>query len=606
IADKISQVSQKTIIFNGSSEDRVTVNVYNKTLEDTLKILAESFDYEFKIENDIFYLNKNEDTSILTLDNTKGRRIFFQGTEDNLSIKFVNQSSKDIILGLFGKFKKQLSYFSRSSTMIPFLDVKDVSFDELLDIIVSFSGQAFTKKGDRYFIYDSQGVKVVNKYVVTESYQLQNLTYKDFTSMTPTQLLPSSVYKIDTANNIITVFGSPDQVKYFIELIKSIDDSRNDYKNRILQVKYLDIKKIKNYLPSKFKNVDLTIVEDMNLFYIYLNQKDFVELKRLLAIIDTSIPVHQYKLKYLKPEDVVKDKLPDYIDKNKVKINTNDSSLLFSCNEETKDRLFQYLNTIDVATPVIRYQLLIVEYRKEREFKFDWGMGFTSGFKEFFGLSEEKSTGVFTGDSASITANFDIPTVFGNFFSIELETKLAQELAKIQLSSEVFGLSGEKVLLKNTLDQHYLDEQRDSDGNVTSNYSSISSGLDLTITGRCTTAEEIYIEISATISDTIPKPNDQPPDKSGKTVQSYISTRSGKPIILGGLKNKKESYVNNMIPGLGQIPIVGNLFKTHDNAYSDTEFIIYIIPFILKTDEQLRQERIDLVKEIYQYQFKKY
>ena len=71
--------------------------------------------------------------------------------------------------------------------------------------------------------------------------------------------------------------------------------------------------------------------------------------------------------------------------------------------------------------------------------------------------------------------------------------------------------------------------------------------------------------------------------------------------MLGGLTSKKENIRNNKFPGLGMIPYIGNAFKTHDNSYTDSEFVIYIIPFIQKTDIELKKERLEFVREMYTY-----
>ena len=91
------------------------------------------------------------------------------------------------------------------------------------------------------------------------------------------------------------------------------------------------------------------------------------------------------------------------------------------------------------------------------------------------------------------------------------------------------------------------------------------------------------------------------PNTSEKSVTNSVRTKTGKPIILGGFISNRENISNNKIPGLGNIPILGNLFQTHNNQYSDTEFIIYVIPFIQKSEEDLRRERKEYVKEIYEY-----
>ena len=204
-------------------------------------------------------------------------------------------------------------------------------------------------------------------------------------------------------------------------------------------------------------------------------------------------------------------------------------------------------------------------------------------------------------DSGAIGASFDIPTVFGNYFSAQLAMNLTQNKAKIKMSSEVYGLSGETVTINNTNTDRYKDYVTDEQTKVsTPVYTSTTYGLSLDVKGRATSSEEVYVEVSVKHSDATDN-TDGAPDTSEKAVKNFIRTRTGKPIVLGGLTSNKIAEAHTKIPGLGDIPIIGNLFKTHNNTYSDSEFVIYIIPFIQKSEEDIQRERIEYIKKIYEY-----
>ena len=171
------------------------------------------------------------------------------------------------------------------------------------------------------------------------------------------------------------------------------------------------------------------------------------------------------------------------------------------------------------------------------------------------------------------------------------------------MSTEVFGLSGETVSITNTQTLQYKDYRTDNDTNEqTPVYSQTTFGLNLEIKGRATSSDEIYLEVSARISDELPgKAEGDAPDTSEKSVKNSIRTKTGKPIILGGLTSQKETSSNKKFPGFAHIPVLGNLFKTHNNSYTDSEFVIYIIPFVQKSIEDIKRERRQYIKKIYEY-----
>jgi general secretion pathway protein D len=595
VIDSMSSQSKETIIFNGSSGDRINIRIYEKGLFETLSLLTKGLQYELRKEDNVYIISKNldEDFSDVT---KKSKRIRITGTGDQITIQAINQSTKDIILVLFKKYSKQLNLISSNSTVLPYLDIGGVTFDELLDIVLGHSGQAFSRIDGTYYIYNSLQSKQVNRYLVTKAYKLKNIDHKRFTLLVPPQILSPGSYKIDAATNLVIVYGSPDETEYFINLIRQIDNGQHDFTNRVFRLKNIEVKNIKNYLPGKYQQLQVSIIENANMFSAYMSSDDYSELTSYLEQVDLPSNEYVYYFKYLDPEEFVKAMLPGNIDRNRVVINNNNSSVIFRIPEEMEIQVHDYLAQIDVPTPVIRYQLLIVEYINKSDFLLDWGLGWQTGTRG------SMSAGLYN-DSDRINANFDIPTVFGSYFSIDFAHKLKQNRAKVQMSTEVFGLSGENVLLTNTQTLQYRDDILDKDTNTsTPVYSSTTFGLTIEIKGRSTANDEIFLEVSAKISDEIPGTDtDNAPDTSEKSVKNAIRTRSGKPIALGGLTSSKESRTNNLIPGLGHIPFIGNAFKTHDNQYSDSEFIIYIIPFIQKTPEDLKKERTGMVADMYNY-----
>lgn len=595
ILSKISESSNRTIHFKGDSEDRIMINVFDKNLMETVKILCESHNYEISSKNNVIYVEKKEE-DIFIMDNQQNRRIRIEGTEDKITIVLNNQSSNDLLLALFQKYKKEISLLSKSTTRIPYLYVKDVSFDDLLDILFTFSNQAYTKANGKYFIYDSIN-KNKNHYTVTNSYKLKNLSYSIFSTLVPPQIIPQSSYKLDKNNNIVTLIGSPTEVENYIDIIKEIDESLSGLKLRLFSLNFINAKDVKKYLPAKYKQLDYSVVDDTNSFYVYVNDEDYEELKSLFSRIDIVSDGFSYRFKYLDPEVVLKSMLPDFIDKKKVVLNKNDSSLYFKVSKKTKEKLYEYFDKLDVGPPVIRYQLLIVEYIRNTDFIWDWGAGLknVSNDEQF-----NAEGGVFNGND-TINANFDIPTAFGYSFSAYFTYQLTEKKAKIQMSTEVYGISGEKVTLTNTSTMQYKDYQEDEQGNKTPLYNSTTFGLNLEIVGRATSQEEVFIEVSARVSDQLPgKEAGEAPDTSEKTVKNSVRTITGKPIILGGLISNKENIKNNIFPGLGHIPIIGEAFKTHNNDYSKSEFVIYIIPFIQKSEDDIQNRRKELIKEIYE------
>ena len=64
-------------------------------------------------------------------------------------------------------------------------------------------------------------------------------------------------------------------------------------------------------------------------------------------------------------------------------------------------------------------------------------------------------------------------------------------------------------------------------------------------------------------------------------------TPDGQTVIIGGLMQKSKQQADSKIPILGDIPILGNLFKHKVRSDSKTELIIFLTPHIVMAPSQL-------------------
>jgi type II secretion system protein D len=72
-----------------------------------------------------------------------------------------------------------------------------------------------------------------------------------------------------------------------------------------------------------------------------------------------------------------------------------------------------------------------------------------------------------------------------------------------------------------------------------------------------------------------------------KTVASTtVNTRSGQTVILGGLITRNQSEVTRRVPYLGDIPVLGRLFRFDAVTVDRTELLVIMTPYIIQTDEQ--------------------
>jgi len=120
--------------------------------------------------------------------------------------------------------------------------------------------------------------------------------------------------------------------------------------------------------------------------------------------------------------------------------------------------------------------------------------------------------------------------------------------------------------------------------------SSVFSGVLLDITPEISNDGSITLRINPSVSDTIGtidadnSKRTMPPDLSRRQISSVVTVQDGNRIILGGLINRKSTNSVTKVPFLGDIPVLGYLFKQEGISEKVEELVIIIEPHIVKKD----------------------
>ena len=121
------------------------------------------------------------------------------------------------------------------------------------------------------------------------------------------------------------------------------------------------------------------------------------------------------------------------------------------------------------------------------------------------------------------------------------------------------------------------------------NNESIFVGILLNIMPQISDNGEIMLRINPSISsfkyaeDNIKQsqPREIAPDTTEKKLSTVVRVKNGDTIILGGLIGKSKNIAKNGVPGLKELPILGNLFKSESLTNSVSELIFIITPRIV-------------------------
>jgi len=121
---------------------------------------------------------------------------------------------------------------------------------------------------------------------------------------------------------------------------------------------------------------------------------------------------------------------------------------------------------------------------------------------------------------------------------------------------------------------------------------SVFAGILLDITPEIDSQGFITLKINPSISDTVSTvtPNgirNIPPDLIRRQIASVIKVKDGEHAILGGLISTRRGVKDNKVPLLGDIPLLGTLFKREQKINTVEELVIIITPHIIENSKSV-------------------
>ncbi len=142
---------------------------------------------------------------------------------------------------------------------------------------------------------------------------------------------------------------------------------------------------------------------------------------------------------------------------------------------------------------------------------------------------------------------------------------------------------------------------------ITANQASIEFkkyGIQLNVTPTADRSGNIGTEIFAEVSDIdntlgIHQGAYEVPAFKVRNVKTNVTVKDGETIALSGLFNYSEEKDVSKIPLLGNIPIIGELFKSREFIDKKTELAIYVTPHIVSPSSEKVKDLIDEARRLY-------
>jgi len=111
----------------------------------------------------------------------------------------------------------------------------------------------------------------------------------------------------------------------------------------------------------------------------------------------------------------------------------------------------------------------------------------------------------------------------------------------------------------------------------------------------------IYQEVSNVVASTVAASSG--PTTNKRSIESNVLVQDGQIVVLGGLLQDEYSGNVEQVPGLGNVPIIGNLFKSQSRGRKKTNLMVFLRPVVVRDARQtetLAQDRYDMMRTLQQ------
>jgi general secretion pathway protein D len=115
-------------------------------------------------------------------------------------------------------------------------------------------------------------------------------------------------------------------------------------------------------------------------------------------------------------------------------------------------------------------------------------------------------------------------------------------------------------------------------------------GISLEITPHISQSGLVRLEISSEFSkllEDVSSPSADTPTTAQREAETVISMQSGSTVVIGGLIRDDKTTVERKIPLVGDLPLIGGLFRARKDRLEKTNLLIFITPHVLSSQEDL-------------------
>ena len=469
--------------------------------------------------------------------------------------------------------------------------------------------------------------------IVTQLIPLTHTTPTEMKKVLAPLVSKTSVVIAHTQSGILIVTDTLSNIQKLLAIIKSLDVDYSSNELEVIALEYATASTIATTINSIFKRVSpaikgapggksgVTVVpyDRINALIVMAGPGDVLRVKRLVAMLDAA-PEHDegnIRVVYLEHANAKElaavltalptqkstkkgpQKAPAISTSVKVMPDEETNSLIITADRAEFKVLEAVIKKLDIARRMVYLEALIMEV--DTEVNFDVGVkwigagGFNDGTGALlagFGGGDGFSFGDSMGDSVGqgftlglLKQGIQIGGITFPNISAVLKAFENESSINIIATPQILTTDNKTAAISVGENIPYLSQSNNAtnDERGYENYEYKDVATKLTITPQINQANTLRLEIQTEVNKikNLGAGGVQPTTFT-RTAETTVLVQDGDTIVIGGIIGHDANEGDTQVPLLGDIPILGWLFKTHSTNHRKTNMFIFITPHIIK------------------------
>lgn len=266
----------------------------------------------------------------------------------------------------------------------------------------------------------------------------------------------------------------------------------------------------------------------------------------------------------------------------------NTNGLIVVTSPENVELIQQILDQLDRIPEQVMIQTMIVEATLDKTDKL--GVEWNAVMPKIFGT---EATGTATTDFnvGSAADGFRYTIAGGNLTGL-INALKSDDKFEVLSTPRIFTSNNVQAEINISQSIPYvLSTREDNNGNLTFNYDFQDVGIVLNVTPRITSNGMVTLDVVQTANDLQGFTDFNAPIVNQRQAETTVSVRDGETIVLGGIMRSTVTSNVKKLPILGDIPILGELFKSRSKTTNKTELMVFLTPRVVRDPEEARRLR---------------